>query len=152
MGIEQQTLFSGFKSAKEGLQDAILGDIPPIPNPISIQIKEGVIFKELKPEIYSIFSIVSSVFHEFGKECVITSAHDGVHKGHKEYLEGSRALGVVSRHYLDQAIDLRSKHLFDSMQKHFLWNSLIEKLGSKYRVLFENEGKDNEHFHVQYIG
>lgn len=153
MDESQQTLFSGFKkpsqNAKQGLQSSILGLNSE--NPMSaypIQIKQGVVFQVLKPEIYSIFSIISTVFHEIGKECVITSANDGVHKGHDLYKAGEITPGKVSKHYLNLAIDLRTKHLLDGFQKQMIYSHLSQRLGSNYLVLFEYESKDNEHIHI----
>lgn len=142
MDDKQSTLFGGFKAPQKPLpthEDAIIG--PNLPNmdigPIII--KQGVIFKVFRPEIYTKFGPISRIFHALGKECVITSANDSIHK------EGSR-------HYQDKAIDLRSHHLADAFQKHVVLAELKAVLGSSYVVLFENEGTDNEHLHIQWQG
>lgn len=137
---QQQALFKGFKTGEITPKNAILGAISGIlVDNYPIQIKESVRFKVLRPEIYSTFGPISRVFHEIGKVGVITSGNDSTHK------EGSK-------HYLDLAIDLRSKHLLDSFQKQMVYKMLVEALGPHYLVLFESEGKDNEHFHVGYKG
>lgn len=154
MDESQQALFSGFKKSapdpKEGPKNAILGaisDIMLISYPIIL--KPGVQFKVLKPEVYSAFGTISRIFYEIGRDCVITSAHDGdMHKGYSQYLNGSRDPDIVSRHYLDLAFDVRSKHLIDAFQKQIVWKMLVDGLGKGYRVLFEKEGTDSEHFHV----
>ena len=67
---------------------------------------------------------------------VVTSIEDGVHS-------------TNSKHYIGKAIDLRSK-TFTSRQakRDFRWE--FERfLGPRYRVLLEQEGQANEHFHVQ---
>lgn len=104
-----------------------------------IQIKDGVVFKVLRPEIYTIFSLLSNLFAQHGRECVITSANDSKH-------------AVESKHYKDLAIDIRSKHLLDSLQKHGMASELKRQLGNDYQVLFEYEGEPNEHFHIGYLG
>jgi len=108
-------------------------------NLVQVAVKEGVIFKSLRPEIYLILPTLSAIFAHFKRDCVITSANDGKHK------DGSL-------HYKDLALDLRSKHLLDLDEKNALKNALSERLGIKYRVLFENIGTDNEHYHIQFIG
>ncbi len=54
-----------------------------------------------------------------------------------------------SKHYLDQAIDLRSKNFADEMSKKIFLAELKDKLGSKFTVLYENAGEPQEHFHIQ---
>ena len=69
-------------------------------------------------------------------ELVITSINDGQH------MEGSR-------HYKNQAIDIRSKNFPNRDSKRQFRAKLEEMLGPGFRVLLENEGLDNEHFHAQ---
>lgn len=130
MDQTQQTLFSGFHS-QEISKEAL--NLPPI------HIKPGVVFKALKQEIWAIFPLISKVFARFGHDCVITSANDGTHKPN-------------SRHYIDLAIDLRSHHLLDMIQKNGVLKELQDILGDKYLILFENPKQDNEHFHIGYHG
>lgn len=100
-----------------------------------IQVKEGVIFQRLLPPIYGIFSVLDAVFMQLGVPCVITSGRDGIHK-------------PTSLHYQHLALDLRSKHLGDKKKQTL--EILRHKLGDDYDVLLEYEGKDNEHFHLEY--
>ena len=128
-----QVLFDGFHQKPHQTHGK-----GPILRPIII--KPGTVFKVLKPEIWSIFPILSEVFGLVGKECIITSANDGdMHKPN-------------SKHYQDLALDLRSKHLLDKFQKQMILEQLKIKLGDKYLILFENEGKESEHYHVGYRG
>ncbi len=101
-----------------------------------VVIKEGVIFKRLKPEIYGLFSLLDRLWSEYGVECVITAANDGKHK-------------VGSLHYQDAALDVRSKNLPSEQAKHDLHAQLMHKLGGDYDVLFESPGQQQEHFHIE---
>lgn len=82
---------------------------------------------------------------------IITSINDGVHSPN-------------SRHYTNEAIDIRS-HNFSSREAkrafrqsfeeflnyHPILTSYIPIRNNKFRILFENVGKTNEHFHVQVL-
>ena len=73
---------------------------------------------------------------DYPKDFVITSVNDSKHM-------------VGSKHYTDEAIDLRSKN-FNDMASKYSFKELLElRLGKKFRVLFEYPGKINEHFHIQ---
>lgn len=74
-------------------------------------------------------------------ELVITAGNDSVH-------------GTASRHYRDEAIDIRSKNFISRDAKRdfraHLENILNLGLGKlQFRVLLESEDTANEHFHVQ---
>lgn len=69
-------------------------------------------------------------------EIVITSINDGNHM-------------KDSRHYTDEAIDLRSKNFPSREDKRWFRAQLEAMLGPKFRVLLEDEGLDNEHIHCQ---
>ena len=66
---------------------------------------------------------------------VITSANDAKHLSN-------------SKHYTDQAFDIRSK-IFTKQKKAQFVKDLQVLLGPKFTVLLESIGTDNEHFHVQ---
>ncbi len=67
---------------------------------------------------------------------VITSINDGVHKSD-------------SKHYKNQAIDLRSKS-FKTEEDKFEFCSKFQKfLGPRFSILYEYPGMTNEHFHIQ---
>jgi hypothetical protein len=56
---------------------------------------------------------------------------------------------VGSRHYTNEAVDVRSKN-FNSREDKRIFRAELEMfLGPFFRVLLENEGGDNEHFHIQ---
>ena len=69
-------------------------------------------------------------------DIVITSVNDGAHM-------------AGSKHYKNQAVDIRSKNFMSNADKHLFCARLGNWLGETYTVLFENVGLDNEHFHVQ---
>lgn len=66
-------------------------------------------------------------------DLVITSINDSQH-------------GVGSRHYTDEAMDLRTHDVADRHAFHAL---LAERLGPRFTVLLEDEGQPNEHVHIQ---
>ena len=101
-----------------------------------ITCKDNVRFKRLRPEIYNLFGGLDSVFSAMNVECVITSANDSSHSAN-------------SLHYLDAAIDLRSKHLIAG-NKHLMLSRLQALCGKDYDILLENPGLENEHFHIEF--
>ena len=102
-----------------------------------IKVKEGVIFKCLRPEIYTILGHIDSIFKAAGAEAVITSAADGKHMRE-------------SFHYRDLALDLRSKQLSNDQVKLEVLEQLRKKLGEKYQVILESLGKPGEHYHCEF--
>lgn len=91
------------------------------------------------PEIGILFAaiIVESVFRKYNYECVITSVNDG------EHMENSL-------HYQNLAFDCRCKHLPDEATKRIIYNEIMVSLTEDFDVLYENIGKDNQHFHIEY--
>jgi hypothetical protein len=101
-----------------------------------IYIIEGVRFRELRPEIYSIFSTIDEVFKHHGLECTITSANDKTHM-------------TNSLHYRNLALDLRS-HFIPKGYEQSIVNELQEALGSDYDILLEGLDTPNEHIHLEF--
>lgn len=66
----------------------------------------------------------------------VTSGNDRVH------MRGSK-------HYTDEALDFRSKHL-STANKHALLAAVKKRLGRDYQAILEFEGGVNEHFHIEY--
>ena len=103
--------------------------------------KPGVSFNMLRPEMDSVISIVASVYHtamnddEF--KPLITSAND--YEGHTE----------KSAHYVGAALDFRIKDMGKKVDRERLAQMVREELGSRFVVLHEDIGKENEHLHVQ---
>lgn len=104
-----------------------------------IQFKEGVRFKRWSRALAKMLSILSLVQnrYEWTPEIItVTSVNDGQHM-------------VGSKHYIDEAIDIRSKNFTDPTDKLMFISVLREELGGQFTVIFEHQNTDNEHFHVQ---
>ena len=68
------------------------------------------------------------------QDVLITSGNDGTH------MKGSK-------HYLDWALDFRTKTL---TQKRALADTVKTRLGKEYDVILESIGKAQEHLHVEW--
>jgi len=68
-------------------------------------------------------------------DIVITSASDGKHK-------------VGSKHYTNEALDVRSKTFKYEARELFIC-ALAHELGGLFTVLYEGDGTPNAHIHVQ---
>jgi hypothetical protein len=101
--------------------------------------KASVRFKRFTPAMMAILAGIyeADIDEADGQptDLVITSANDSTH-------------GDGSRHYRDEAIDLRSKTFPEGLKEPFRAD-LQRRLGPKFRVLLENRGTLNEHFHCQ---
>jgi hypothetical protein len=100
----------------------------------------SVVFTELTPGLahllYYLEDFHRKFFAQLVPQLVITSMNDSTH-------------GENSRHYTNEAIDIRS-HNFPNREMKRLFRVELEKhLGPRFRVLLENVGTSNEHFHVQ---
>lgn len=93
----------------------------------------NVYFQEFTPALRRILQVVWEVndTHKYG--LVITSANDSVHSKN-------------SRHYTNEAIDLRTHNLKNPVEAQKIIKS---KLGDKFTVLYENPGTPNAHLHIQ---
>ena len=89
----------------------------------------------VKPEALVILSAAANTASELSISITVTSGNDSKHK-------------TDSRHYTNQAIDLRSKDMSKTIKTQFI-TKMQERLGDKYLVLLESEGKLNEHIHVE---
>lgn len=101
-----------------------------------IYIVEGVRFRELRPEIYNIFSTLDEVFKGHNLECTITSANDKTHM-------------INSRHYRNLALDLRSHFILKGYEQSVV-DELRTALGLDYNILLEALDTPNEHIHLEY--
>lgn len=102
-----------------------------------MRLKPGVKIQQAMPELIIGLMCADSVFLRYGEECWITALRDGKHK------EGSK-------HYRGEAADLRSKHLKTLALKINILNDMKAYLGADFDVLLEYQGKDNEHYHLEY--
>ena len=98
-----------------------------------IKLKENV-----APRHLVILAAVANVAERLSLTVVITSGNDGQHMPN-------------SRHYENQALDVRSKQPFaNRTEKIEFLNTVLDRLGPNYQGLLENEGSPNEHFHFEY--
>ena len=94
--------------------------------------------KALTPGLLRIFAQIhdAAATTEDVREVVITSINDGKH-------------AAASRHYTDEAVDLRMKNFpTESARKLFIFD-LRRCLGPEFYVLRESKGTPNDHLHVQ---
>lgn len=103
-----------------------------------ITTKPSVRVKEISPALAWILFALEGFARKLDvvPELVITSINDSEH-------------GVGSRHYTNEAVDVRSKNFPDVASKLAFRASLELALGPKFRVLFEDPAGNNEHFHIQ---
>lgn len=108
-----------------------------------IVFKENCRFKTFSPTLQWIFECLWKVKDNAGVDTItVTSVNDSRHS-------------TDSRHYRDEAIDIRSKNFLGLDAKRKFAARLDELLNShltdpeKFIVIFESEGTINEHFHVQ---
>lgn len=102
--------------------------------------KSGVTFRGFPPamvHMLTILRLASETYPEVPDQTlVVTSANDGAH-----------AQG--SRHYTNEAIDVRSKNFATVEAKQAFAARLQHALGEQFTVLLEDLGGNNEHFHCQ---
>jgi hypothetical protein len=72
------------------------------------------------------------------KEIVITSANDGKHSQRPR-----------SRHYSNEALDLRSRNFRTATARRLFLQRLRRELGERFYVAYEGHGKPSAHIHVQ---
>ena len=103
-----------------------------------IYFKDGVRIKILLPEIWTLFPILDEIWRVTAeKNPTITSANDSKHK-------------LQSKHYVNQALDIRSKDLSEQ-QKDQILEELKKRLNPiGYDVILEGRGSSWEHYHVEY--
>lgn len=100
-------------------------------------LKAGVKAAGVKPELLLGLSVADTLHRRLtGEELVVTSLTDGKHK-------------ATSLHYKGLAADLRTKDL-NTAQKQIFYLQLRDALGPDFDVIFEDEGKPNEHIHLEF--
>lgn len=104
----------------------------------ALSCKTSVRFREFTPALVRLLRGVFAVAQSCADVAavVITSANDSAHGEH-------------SRHYKNEALDLRSKSFPSAEAKERFSASLRAELGPAFTVLFEGAGTDNEHWHLQ---
>ena len=99
-----------------------------------IALKAGVESKGIQPRALLIIMVVESVFRHFGLGTIVTSLLDGKHQEN-------------SWHYRGEAVDFRTKHIPSQLKKPII--EAVKGALPGFDVIFENEGKANEHLHIE---
>ena len=108
---------------------------------MALKLKSSTVtIQEFSASLCYIFTVLEEL-HRLKKvlqpeNLIITSINDGRHK-------------ADSKHYKNQALDLRSKNFKDEIDKYEFMSQLKAELGPKFTVIYEYPGDANEHFHVQ---
>lgn len=100
--------------------------------------KSSVRLKGLTPSLLRILRGVYAVAATCADvpDVVITSINDSTH-------------GPTSRHYTDEAVDLRVHNFPTDAARHRFAAALRAELGPVFTVLYEAPGTPNAHMHVQ---
>lgn len=106
---------------------------------MTLSFKAGVSIRNIQPEILLALTIADQTFSELGFDTIVTSGTDGTHS-------------VGSRHYTGHALDLRSKHLPDTITKLAIGDTIADRLEplGDYSCFLEHLGGAQEHFHLQF--
>lgn len=96
------------------------------------------VLRSVQPKSLTIAAaaINAAIVIDIPQDMVITHGRDG---GHQR----------GSKHYTDEALDLRSHHLAAPDKERWI-EIMRQRLGSDYQVILEDQGKDNEHVHIEY--
>lgn len=101
--------------------------------------KDTVRFARFTPAMLQMLAVLGALAATHGAApdpLVITSANDSTHDPH-------------SRHYTDEALDLRTHNFTSPTARHLFQTALVARLGPQFTVLLEDEGTENEHLHCQ---
>jgi hypothetical protein len=101
-----------------------------------MRLKAGAKIKGLQPEILLGLMIVYEVMEKYQAEMIVTEVTGGTHM-------------TKSKHYVGQAVDLRSKHLSTEQKRRILEEGKTA-LGSDFDFILEGEGEEQEHFHAEF--
>ncbi len=85
----------------------------------------------VRPQVWDAIETATTVYLEFGYNCVVTSLCDGKHSKN-------------SKHYEGNAVDFRTRHLTDDDVMP-IREALVARLGPDYDVILEAT-----HIHVEY--
>jgi hypothetical protein len=104
----------------------------------ALAVKSSARFKAITPALLRILQGVFLVAQRTTdvSELVITSVNDS------EHMDGSR-------HYSNEALDLRVRNLPSDLARQRLQAQLRAELGPAFTVLYEHAGTPNQHLHIQ---
>jgi len=91
----------------------------------------------VQPKGYTIFAAVANACGELGINTTLTSANDSKH------MKGSL-------HYTGNALDFRTKHLPKDVKRKLISVTKRRLANKAYQFVLEDEGKANEHLHIEY--
>lgn len=91
----------------------------------------------VRPYNLWIMAAAANVAYEMQTELVITAGMDGKHM-------------TGSRHYVGEALDIRSKGLLTTDRKETFLEKIRTRLGPGYDCILEGANTPNEHFHIEY--
>lgn len=102
--------------------------------------KDNVRFRVWTPALSYMLDVVQTIdekkYDWKPLNLVVTSVNDSNHS-------------VNSRHYKNEAIDIRTRSFKDEIDKSKFVFKLQEMLGNKFTVLYEDPGGPNQHIHIQ---
>lgn len=81
--------------------------------------------------------VVVRVWGRYGRMATVTSGTDGEHS-------------ATSLHYAGLALDFRTKDISAVNDKRAMVAEVQAILGRDYDVILEDEGRPNEHMHIEY--
>lgn len=108
-----------------------------------IHFEPTVSFDRLQPQMVLALRVAEGIWAMFGYELWITSANDGTHAG-KPVIGG-----LVDPHFEGKAVDIRCKNMTGPAKRAAV-PLLIKNLAPQFVVIWEDQGGDNEHVHIQY--
>lgn len=91
----------------------------------------------VKPRSLLLMAAVSNVARSLPHDVYITSGNDSAHM-------------VGSKHYTNEAVDIRSKNFPSAQAKRLFISDVLLRLGTGYDMILEGEGTVNEHFHLEH--
>lgn len=91
----------------------------------------------------AILGMAQDVMYAQGYDCIVTGGLEGTH-------------GIYSGHYRNMALDFRVHHI-PSDRRGLVYDALCLRfgcdpangLGTTYDVMWESQGKPQEHFHIE---
>lgn len=91
------------------------------------------------PQLVMGIMVVNGVLEENGYPLVVTSGDEPETKH-----------GDTSLHYTGEAADIRSQHIETPAEKAFILQEVRSRLNEDYDFIIEGEGKEWEHYHLEY--
>ena len=97
-----------------------------------VLIKSGV-----EPRALLLLAAIANVSRDLPFDVTITAGTDGKHKKN-------------SKHYTGEALDIRTKNFPSKRAKQDFISAVLLRLGAGYEFFLEDEGKANEHAHLEW--